>query len=58
MSTTAEKNGDGRLRTDLEPLTSRFAALDQPVSAAWMSGSSVRDECPARPATGSTPWSR
>lgn len=38
MSTTAEKNGDGRLRTDLEPLTSRFAALDQPVSAAWMSG--------------------
>lgn len=38
MSTAAEKNGDGRLRTDLEPLTSRFSALGQPLAATWMSG--------------------
>ncbi len=38
MTTTAEKSGDGRLRTDLEPLTNRFGALGQPIGASWMSG--------------------
>lgn len=32
------KQGDGRVRTDLEPLTKRFSALGQPVAATWMSG--------------------
>ncbi len=35
---TASKSGDGSLRTDLEPLTTRFAALGAPVSAHWSSG--------------------
>ena len=34
----ASKSGDGTLRTDLEPLTTRFAALGAPVSAQWSSG--------------------
>lgn len=39
MSTQpAEKVVSGQLRTDLEPLTSRFPALGKPVSAQWMSG--------------------
>ncbi|WP_300080178.1 hypothetical protein [Propioniciclava sp.] len=37
-SSNAQKQGDGALRTDLEPLTSRFPVLGQPVSAQWMSG--------------------
>ena len=32
------KTGTGEVRTDLEPLTKRFSALGQPVSATWMSG--------------------
>ena len=35
---TATKTGTGDVRTDLEPLTKRFSALGQPVSATWMSG--------------------
>jgi hypothetical protein len=32
------KTGTGEVRTDLDPLTKRFSALGQPVSATWMSG--------------------
>jgi len=35
---SATKTGTGEVRTDLEPLTKRFGALGQPVSATWMSG--------------------
>lgn len=35
---TATKTGTGDVRTDLEPLTKRFSALGEPVSATWMSG--------------------
>lgn len=35
---SATKTGTGDVRTDLEPLTKRFSALGQPVSATWMSG--------------------
>lgn len=34
----AQKQGDGRLRTDTEPLTKRFPALGAPTRVAWMSG--------------------
>jgi len=36
--TPGTKTGTGEVRTDLEPLTKRFSALGQPVSATWMSG--------------------
>lgn len=42
----AEKQGDGRLRTDLDPLTSRFAELGTPVRASWMSGTMGSDRVP------------
>lgn len=32
------KTGTGDVRTDFEPLTTRFGALGRPVSATWMSG--------------------
>lgn len=35
---SATKTGTGDVRTDPEPLTKRFTALGQPVSATWMSG--------------------
>ena len=38
VSSTATKTGTGDVRSDLEPLTKRFSALGQPVSATWMSG--------------------
>lgn len=38
-SPAASKTGDGTVRTDLEPLTTRFPALGAPVSAQWSSGS-------------------
>lgn len=37
-SSPATKAGDGRIRTDLEPLVSRFPALGTPRSAQWSSG--------------------
>ncbi len=37
-ATVAEKNGSGELRTDLEPLTSRFPNLTSTEAAHWMSG--------------------
>ena len=43
---SAEKNGTGVERTDLEPLTSRFAAIGTPVSAIWMSGTTGDDRIP------------
>lgn len=42
----AEKNGTGELRTDLEPLTSRFTAIGTPVAASWMSGTTGDDRVP------------
>lgn len=33
-----EKRGADEIRTDTNPLTSRFSALGTPVSVAWMSG--------------------
>ena len=36
--TPGTKTGSGEVRSDLEPLTKRFSALDQPVAATWMSG--------------------
>lgn len=38
MPTTAAKQGTGEIRHDLEPLTTRFAALGSPVRATWLSG--------------------
>jgi hypothetical protein len=35
---SATKTGTGEVRSDLEPLTKRFSALGQPVSATWLSG--------------------
>lgn len=35
---SATKTGTGEVRTDLDPLTKRFSALGQPVSATWLSG--------------------
>jgi hypothetical protein len=35
---TQKKTGTGDLRHDLEPLTKRFTALGDPVSATWQSG--------------------
>ncbi|KJK46844.1 hypothetical protein UK23_22300 [Lentzea aerocolonigenes] len=43
---TAEKSGTGELRTDLEPLTKRFTALDDPEHARWMSGTFGSDRAP------------
>jgi hypothetical protein len=34
----AEKHGTGELRTDVEPLTKRFSALEDPGEVRWMSG--------------------
>lgn len=42
----AEKSGTGELRTDLEPLTKRFPALDNPEQARWMSGTFGSDRAP------------
>lgn len=35
---TQTKDGTGQVRTDLKPLTTRFSALGEPISATWMSG--------------------
>lgn len=43
---SAEKHGTGAERTDLEPLTSRFAAIGDPTSAIWMSGTTGDDRAP------------
>ncbi|WP_218920342.1 hypothetical protein [Lentzea guizhouensis] len=42
----AGKSGTGELRTDLEPLTTRFAALGTPEQARWMSGTLGSDRAP------------
>ena len=42
----AEKSGTGELRTDLEPLTTRFPVLDAPERARWMSGTLGSDRAP------------
>ncbi|SDO48731.1 hypothetical protein [Lentzea jiangxiensis] len=42
----AGKSGTGELRTDLEPLTKRFAALGTPEQARWMSGTFGSDRAP------------
>jgi hypothetical protein len=34
----AQKSGSGELRTDAEPLTTRFSLLDAPLRVRWMSG--------------------
>ncbi|MBD8078640.1 hypothetical protein IF651_06145 [Cellulosimicrobium arenosum] len=47
---TPAKNGTGEVRTDLEPLTTRFSALGTPVSATWLSGT-VGDEDVPGPTT-------
>ncbi|MCG8925004.1 hypothetical protein [Lentzea sp. CC55] len=43
---SAGKSGTGELRTDLEPLTKRFAALGTPERARWMSGTLGSDRAP------------
>ncbi|MDF9876657.1 hypothetical protein [Cellulosimicrobium cellulans] len=50
MADTPTKNGTGEVRTDLEPLTKRFAALGAPVAATWSSGT-VGDEGVPGPTT-------
>lgn len=40
---TQNKTGTGDLRHDLEPLTRRFSALGDPVSATWQSGTLASD---------------
>lgn len=42
----AEKTGTGERRTDLDPLTKRFAALGTPTSATWCSGTLGDDDVP------------
>jgi hypothetical protein len=42
----AGKSGDGTLRTDLDPLLSRFAMLEGVVAAEWMSGTYGRGDAP------------
>jgi hypothetical protein len=37
-SPVSQKSGSGELRTDAEPLTTRFAILDAPLQVRWMSG--------------------
>ncbi len=37
-SAEAQKSGSGVLRTDKEPLTNRFSALEAPLEVRWMSG--------------------
>jgi hypothetical protein len=37
-SPAAQKSGSGELRTDAEPVTTRFSALDAPRQVRWMSG--------------------
>lgn len=37
-ASAATKTGTDQVRTELEPLTKRFSALGNPVSATWMSG--------------------
>ncbi|MBD5785048.1 hypothetical protein IF650_02535 [Cellulosimicrobium terreum] len=47
---TPAKSGTGEVRTDLEPLTTRFSALGTPVGATWLSGT-VGDEDVPGPTT-------
>lgn len=42
----AVKAGTGELRTDLDPLLSRFPVLGAPAGARWMSGTSGRADVP------------
>lgn len=42
----ADKQGDGEVRTDLAPLTRRFDALGEPVSAVWQSGTMSGGDAP------------
>jgi hypothetical protein len=37
-SPAAQKSGSGELRTDAEPLITRFSVLDAPLQVRWMSG--------------------
>ena len=43
---TAEKSGTGEVRSDLEPLTSRFPQLGTAESAIWLSGTLGGDRVP------------
>lgn len=38
VTSSAEKNGDGKLRKDMQPLTDRFPELRAASSATWLSG--------------------
>ena len=42
----AAKSGSGELRTDLDPLLSRFPVLGAPAGARWMSGTFGRADVP------------
>ncbi|QFZ23294.1 hypothetical protein [Saccharothrix syringae] len=42
----AAKSGTGELRTDLDPLLTRFPALDGTTGARWMSGTRGRADVP------------
>ncbi|GAA3011936.1 hypothetical protein [Actinokineospora diospyrosa] len=44
--TMPTKSGTGQVRTDLEPLTTRFPALAEAESARWMSGTLGDDRVP------------
>jgi hypothetical protein len=45
-SEPAGKSGSGELRTDLEPLVTRFPVLGAPAGARWMSGTFGRADVP------------
>jgi hypothetical protein len=42
----AAKSGTGELRTDLDPLVTRFPVLGAPAGARWMSGTFGRSDVP------------
>ncbi|NCT90986.1 hypothetical protein GXB85_08510 [Cellulomonas sp. APG4] len=46
MPSEAEKSGDGRERTDLEPLTTRIPTLQGAAGAVWFSGTLGSDDVP------------
>ncbi len=46
MTNSTDKQGDGQLRSDLEPLVNRFPALAAADSATWVSGTMGSSDVP------------
>lgn len=46
VTNSAEKTGDGKTRSDLQPLTDRFPALAAAESATWLSGTMGSSDAP------------